>query len=167
MGGLVVVLNGPVGVGKTTTGQAVADALHPRAAFVEGDSFGSPDKRWFENTQAVLDGILDEATAALAARAAIVLAAYPLREEDWAYLREGFLARRIELRVVTLTASLEAIALSGRSRVLTDDEMARSAEMMGEGYGSRAFSDAFIDTGVETFGDVVTAVTDLALRWSA
>jgi len=138
---LVLVLNGPINAGKTTTGRALA-AMLTDAHFIDGDDHEAAD-----------DAPLTERIAASFARiermigtveASVLVIACPLRDEDVERLGAACLRRAAELRVVTLAPPIE-IALSNRgSRQLRPDEVSRSRQMYAEGYATRAFSDLVI-----------------------
>tara|TARA_R110002124_G_scaffold44422_10_gene135549 strand:- start:17171 stop:17659 length:489 start_codon:yes stop_codon:yes gene_type:complete len=139
---LVLVLNGPINAGKTTTGRALA-AMLADAHFVDGDDHEAAD-----------DAPLAERISASFARiermiggaqAAVLVIASPLRDEDVERLGAACLRRAADLRVVTLAPPIE-VALSNRgSRQLRPDEISRSRRMYAEGYATRAFSDLLIN----------------------
>lgn len=138
---LVLVLNGPINAGKTTTGKAIA-ALLPDATFVDGDDHGAAD-----------DAPLTERLAAAFARierliatteAAVMVVASPLRDNDFYRLDRACCERSAVLRVVTLAPAMELALTNRGDRQLSLQEMERSREMYAEGYASRAFSDLVI-----------------------
>lgn len=150
----VIVLNGPINTGKTTTGKAMADLL-PSACFVDGDDHGLPG-----------DAPLEAKIAAAIARIAAMIAsthadplivAFPLREQDYSALHAATASRGATLRIITLSPPMD-IALSNRgSRVLQPGEVARSREMYAEGYNARAFSDLIV-TDMITPHDTATQI---------
>jgi hypothetical protein len=93
------------------------------------------------------------------ARETLVIA-YPLRETDFAILRDAASRRGLRLLVVTLAPPLE-VALGQRGvRLLDDGERARIREMYSEGYHARAFSDLIIG-GAPTPEAVVAEIVEL------
>ncbi|WP_321790067.1 shikimate kinase [Burkholderia pyrrocinia] len=139
----VIHLNGPINSGKTTIGLALARVL-PDARFIDGDDHDAPENAPFDVQWAIA---LERLVTQIAnARERHLVIAYPIGEAEFERLRAACDARDARLFVVTL-APPEAVASSNRgSRVLTDWERSRIAEMYREGYASRAFSDCVIDT---------------------
>lgn len=138
---LVVVLNGPINAGKTTTGQAMA-AMLPDALFIDGDDHDAPDGAPLAVRIAAAFDRLDHLIAA--AQTAVLIIAVPLRNADFERVQNACRARAANLLVVTLAPPLE-IALSNRgTRQLTTGEVTRSRQMYAEGYASRAFSNLVI-----------------------
>ncbi|MCZ4344572.1 shikimate kinase [Devosia neptuniae] len=138
---LVVVLNGPINAGKTTTGKALA-AIVPRAAFFDGDDHDAPDDaplvarieasmRRLEHLIATADG-------------AVLVLATPLRHNDYQRLLRVSATRHADLRVVTLAPPVETATSNRGSRQLRPDEILRTRQMYVEGYASREFSDLTI-----------------------
>ncbi|BAX62567.1 shikimate kinase [Burkholderia stabilis] len=139
----VIHLNGPINSGKTTIGLALARVL-PDARFIDGDDHDAPEDAPFDVQWAIaLERLV---TQVANARERHLVIAYPIAEAEFERLRAACDARDARLFVVTL-APPEAVASSNRgSRVLTDWERQRIAEMYREGYAARAFSDCVIDT---------------------
>ncbi|WP_175746508.1 shikimate kinase [Burkholderia pyrrocinia] len=139
----VIHLNGPINSGKTTIGRALARTL-PDARFIDGDDHDAPDDAPFDVQWAIA---LERLVTQIAnTRERHLVIAYPIGEAEFARLRAACDTRDARLFVVTL-APPEAVAASDRgSRVLTDWERQRIAEMYREGYAARAFSDCVIDT---------------------
>jgi len=138
---IVIVLNGSINSGKTTTGRALA-ALLPGARFIDGDDHGIPDSVPFQ--QMIDRAVLWIADQIIAATDPVLVIAYPMRDSDFARLQAACAARHARLFVATLAPSL-AVALTNRgTRELDDGERARIHEMYAEGYPTRAFSDVII-----------------------
>lgn len=137
----VIVLNGPINTGKTTTGKALADLL-PKAHFIDGDDHGlQDDEPLAEKIAAALDRIV---TYIATSDADPLIVAYPLRDQDHSMLLGAAQARAVPLHVVTLSPPID-IAVSNRgARMLEPGEVARSLEMYAEGYNARAFSDLVV-----------------------
>lgn len=145
----VVLLNGPVGVGKTTLGRAAAAQLG--MAFLDADDFRNRAQSWCADALANIGRVC----AAVPPEGAIV--AQALRRRDWLIYRRRLGAERVAC--VTLSASLAHIVT--RSRALAQDEIARTARMVGEGYDARPFSDVILrtdDAGFDATVDRLVAV---------
>lgn len=137
---IVLILNGPINAGKTTTGRALA-ALWTAAEFVEGDDHGAADETPFDEMVEMAFSRLERVIAA-AERELVI--AYPLRDEDFARLKRATESRGARLIVVTLAPQLSEAFVNRGTRELTSGEVARAREMHDEGYASRAFSDMVI-----------------------
>lgn len=144
----VIVLNGPIGAGKTTLGRALAHELD--AAFIDSDDLSDPGKRWFEEVLTTSRALVRAGLEALECRSTLVVAK-PLRTRDWRFLKARFGAVGIAVHCVTLSARLDAILDPARGRSLDADERARAAEMIQQGYAARPFSVAVVDTDREDF----------------
>lgn len=144
----VICLNGPINAGKSTVGRALAAAL-PEADFVEGDDHGVPEGTPF---LAMLEIAVERlAQAVLQSQRRFLVLAYPLREEDFARLAAAAGQRGARLSVVTLAPPLSVLLSDRGGRALSDEELARSREMVEEGYAQRPFSELVLDgaLGVE------------------
>lgn len=151
----VVVLSGPIGVGKTTLGRALATALG--GAFLDSDDLRDPARSWVQEVRVILDRLVAEGSVLLRHKPVLVIAK-PLRARDWAGLRARFAARGIPAFCVTLTASAEAILDAGRARQFSAAEAARMRVMLAEGYGARAFSDWTLRTDAAPFQETAAAL---------
>ncbi len=162
----VIILNGPVGVGKTTLGRALARDLG--GAFVDSDDVRDPAKRWIEEVLSLADALVRAGMAALASRPVLVIA-MPLRARDWALLRARFRAEKVAAFCVTLAADESAILDPARGRLFSAAEQCRIAEMIAQGYAARPFSDLVVRTDraglAETLGRLPgTSPAGVALR---
>ena len=138
---LVLVLNGPINAGKTTTGKALA-AILPDAAFFDGDDHDAPDDAPLDRR---IEAALQRMEALIASTmAAVLILAFPLRSADYVRLKLACTSRAAELCVVTLAPSIEIATRNRGTRELGPDEIARSRQMYAEGYASRDFSDLTI-----------------------
>ena len=157
-----VFLEGPIGVGKTTLGLALADRLS--APFIDGDDYSDPGLPWFCSSYRTSKRVLRAALEALEDKRLVVLA-YPLRCVNWIYYRRRFGEASVALHVISLTASYETIISPQRGRAYSAAEEARIRTMISEGYGARRFSDRIVDTGQARFGETVarleTAVREM------
>jgi cytidylate kinase len=157
---LVVILNGPIGAGKSTIGTAVATRLG--GIFIESDDLGDPNKAWFEQVGEVNAEIVTRSLHALT-KIPLVLVARPLRDEDWVALRDAFAVSNVDTKCITLAATYEAITTPARGRTFSQWELDRIREMITEGYDQRSFSDAILRTDQESFEhcvDVVAAMIE-------
>lgn len=138
---LVIVLNGPINSGKTTTGRALASLL-ANSRFIDGDDHGAPDATPFDQMLEIAFARLEQEIAAATSQALVI--AYPLREMDYRRLGIAVFARSAKMIVVSLNPPPD-IALANRGeRILRADEIQRSRQMYQEGYGTRAFSDLIV-----------------------
>ncbi len=78
-----------------------------------------------------------------------MIVAYPLRCTNWLFFHETFKRMDIKCRCIGLIADITAI--SARKPALSAAEIARSAEMIAEGYGKRAFNDFTVRTDEASF----------------
>lgn len=153
----VIVLNGPVGVGKTTLGRALARELG--GAFIDGDDLRNPAKRWIDEVLSLADALVRAGMEALASRPVLVVAT-PLRARDWALLRARFRAEGVAAFCVTLAADEDAILAPGRGRAFGAAERARVAEMIAQGYAARPFSDLVVRTDRAGFAETLDGLRD-------
>jgi hypothetical protein len=139
----VVHINGPINSGKSSVGQALTRLL-PKAVFIDGDDHDAPDDAPLATRiQAALQRIVTQITEATGD---YLIVAYPLDQTHYEQLRAASERRKACLLVLTLAPPLE-VALSDRgARQLTPGERERIIEMYEEGYHTRSFSDAVLDT---------------------
>lgn len=140
-------LDGPIGVGKTSLGRAAAPGLG--FDFVDGDDHSAPGP-WLRSILRTSRATLAACETSLQSRRG-VLVSYPLRCTNWVYFNRSFARLGIDCHCIGLTADLDAI--QARDRRLSADEVARSAEMITQGYGRRAFSTAILRTDEGSFDD--------------
>jgi hypothetical protein len=156
---MVICINGSINSGKSTIARLLAEHLRD-ARFVEGDDHDGhelPFEQMIARAVQRLAAIITEAQETL-------VIAYPLRETDFAILRQAAAASRRPLLVVTLAPPLEVVLAPRGARRLDDGERARIREMYAEGYHARPFSDLVIG-GEPTPDAVVAAILELtALR---
>ncbi len=160
----VIFLTGPIGVGKTTLGRALAVALD--GTHIEGDDFQLPDRPWYAASLRVARGTVE---AAITAPAPAVVN-YPLRCIDYLYLRGRLAERGLPSIFVNLSLPADRIMAANRGRAFTFWERARIREMIAQGYADRPWTDARVDTSgsaEESLGALVAAVDALLRRRSS
>ena len=143
----VLLLDGPVGVGKSSLGRAAASRL--AFGFIDGDDCSEPGP-WLRSILRTSRGIVAASQDLLRDHRAVIVA-YPLRCTNWVFYHQTFARMGVRCRCIGLSADLDAIA--SRERVLGDGEMARSAEMIAQGYGRRPFSAATLRTDEADFDE--------------
>ena len=131
----IIFLTGPIGVGKTTLGSALAAALG--GTHVEGDDFQLPDRPWYAASLRVARSIVNAATEA----SAPAVVGYPLRCIDHIYLRRRLAERGLPSIFVNLSMPAVRFLAPDRGRAFTPWERARIGEMMAEGYDRRPWAD--------------------------
>lgn len=161
--GLCVVLDGPIGVGKTSVGRLLSTLLSD-CLFVDGDDFGPRDAGWRQRLPFVFEG-LGEAAADAAARGQTLVAAFPVHPEYVGQLRQGLLRREIALRIIGLGAAVETIFAPQRGRRFSSAEVERSRAMIAEGYGRWPFSDLLIATDSRPLREVAEEAAAQIVRW--
>lgn len=159
----IIVLNGPINAGKSTTGRALA-ALVADASFVDGDDHDAPDDASLPvRIEASMVHI--ESHISFAKGVALFIAV-PLRAQDYRRLRDKADSVGARLRVVTLHPPAE-VAFSDRGgRILSADEIDRAREMYAEGYADRAFSELIVTDmpGPEATARAIARDLQLPLR---
>lgn len=158
MKGTVIILNGPIGVGKTALGRLAATKLG--ASFIDSDDLGDPSKKWFEQGLSTARALVAATLAALNEKRVVVVAR-PLRARDWAVFKRRFEAEGVVVHCITLAARAESILGPGRGRTFDAEEAARSREMIAQGYGKRPFSRAVIETDRTGLGETADALVAL------
>ena len=141
----IIFLSGPIGVGKSTFGAALAQAL--RGQFIEGDDHGRSDLPWYASALTAPRSILREITEGARERSPVVVA-FPLRCREWIFYRRRLCDAGLRPIFVTLGADFEGIIAPHRGRCFDKRERRRILEMIAQGYGKREFSDLVIRTDV-------------------
>lgn len=155
MRGTVILLDGPIGVGKTSLGRAVA--AREGFGFIDGDDHSRPGP-WLASILQTSRSIVDAAVP-LVERHSCVIIAYPLRCTNWIFFSRTFAKAGIACSCIGLTAGIEPI--TRRERQLSDEEIARSAEMTTQGYGNRSFAAKVLRTDEAGFEETVQALASL------
>lgn len=143
-----IFLNGPIGSGKTTLGQGVAQRLG--AGFIDGDDYSDPNRPWYCSIHTTSKAIVRTSLAALKERRAVVVA-YPLGCAQWIYFRRCLSDAGVRTRFVSLRACYSSIVAPHRNRNFSSQERQRIKAMIAEGYGERGFSDLVFDTDRQAF----------------
>lgn len=138
-----IFLNGPVGVGKTTLGQALAEAIG--GGFIDGDDHSAPDRPWYGSILQTSRAIVATGLSILETHPSVVIA-YPLSCVNWIYHKRRFEEAGIRPLFIGLRASYEGIVSPVRSREFSPEEQARIKIMLQEGYSERPFNDLILDT---------------------
>lgn len=149
----VIFLSGPIGVGKTTLGRALAASLG--GAFIDSDDLRDRSKSWLGEVLSHARRLVAAGMAALEA-APVLVVAKPLRCRDWAFLRGAFAAHGVAAYCVTLSADPERIVAPARGRNFSPQERARIGEMIAQGYGARPFSDLVLATDMAGFDETAS-----------
>ncbi len=136
----VILIDGPIGVGKTTLGRAAASNL--ALGFIDGDDYSAPGY-WLRSILRTSRKIVSASENTLRTYPAVIVS-YPLRCTNWLYFSQTFGRMGIACHCIGLIADISAI--SARQRKLDARELARSAEMAAQGYGQRSFSAAILRT---------------------
>lgn len=153
----VVFLSGPIGVGKSTIGAAVAQRLG--GAFIESDWLGDPSGAWNEQIDAVNGEIVAQSLQALDI-VDVAVVELPLDAARWQSLNHAF-GLGVQTRCITLAATYDAIIAPARGRIFSGWELARIMEMIAEGYDRRSFSEAIVRTdhaSIECIRDEIVAL---------
>ena len=147
-----IFLNGPIGVGKSSLGRALAEALG--GSFIDGDDHADPGLAWYRSSLRTSRAIVRATLTALASRPVVVIA-YPVRRSGWVFYRRKFAEAGVRVLFVGLSASYEQIVAAGRGRSFSTAERARIKIMIDEGYGRQGFNDRRIDVGGRPFAAVL------------
>ncbi len=139
-----IFLSGPVGVGKTTLGRALAERLS--GAFIEGDTFSDSSRPWYCSILHTSRSIVQAGSETLKYQSVVVVA-YPLTCINWIYFRRQFEAIGAHTTFVGLQGSYAALTHEGRGRTFSASERDRIRTMIDQGYGAQTFSDILIDNG--------------------
>lgn len=155
---VIICINGTINSGKSTIARLLAARLTD-ARFVEGDDHHGHDLPF----EQMIAHAVKRLAAEVAEATQTLIIAYPLRDEDYAVLRDAAARRGLQMLVVTLSPPLD-VALGKRgSRTLDDGERARIREMYSEGYHERSFSDLVI-AGTPTPDAIVETIADFLGR---
>jgi hypothetical protein len=152
-----VFLNGPIGAGKTTLGQALAAELG--AGFIDGDDHADPNRAWYGSIKTTSESIVRTGFEILKTCPVVVIA-YPLARTNWIYFSRKFGDAGVRTIFVSLRARFERITDPGRGRAFSPAERIRIREMIAEGYGDRAFSDLVVDTDEADFAVTLARLTE-------
>jgi hypothetical protein len=143
-----IFLTGPIGVGKTCLGAALAYKL--AGLHVEGDDHQVPGTAWFAASLHTARGILEDVVQASTGGRPVTIS-YPLRCYEWIFFRRRLGALGIPTVFVALSADAAAIAAPGRGRSYSAWERARMMEMISQGYDRPHFADLRIRTDEGAF----------------
>lgn len=154
----VIMLDGPIGVGKTTLGRVAA--MNLAFGFIDGDDHASPG-HWLRSILKTSHNIVAACEFALQSQQG-VLVSYPLRCTNWVFYRQTFGRMDITFHCIGLIAAPEAILT--RERELSAGEVARSFEMIAQGYGQREFSAAQLRTDEAPFEETALRLEDTIRR---
>ena len=143
-----ILLSGPLGVGKTSLGRALAARLG--GGFVDGDDHSDAELPWYCSTLRRGHAVVTTGLGLLEAHTFVIIA-YPLRCTDWIFYKRRFDDAGVHSIFVNLRASFEEIVAPTRGRKFTNAEQARIGVMIREGYSDRQFGDLTIDTGSQSF----------------
>ncbi|MEM6891706.1 MAG: hypothetical protein AAF636_26835 [Pseudomonadota bacterium] len=138
LGKIVVLLDGTIGVGKSTMGRELAHRFGGK--FLDGDDYKAKGKPWYCSSLTTCHSLRDAGIKALEKTPAIFIGR-PMRCLDWLYFSTHFERRGARVFSIGLQASFENITSKKRGREFSQYERERVAEMIHEGYGSRPYSD--------------------------
>ena len=159
---LAIFLMGPIGVGKTTLGRALARKLG--GGHVEGDDFHQPPRPWFATSLSTSRGVLG-AVLALAAEHRPAVVSYPLRCREWVFYRRRLGEAGVRFVFVSLVADEGALLAATRGRTFDAAERGRIREMIDQGYPSRPFADLVVRTDrgpvEDSLNQIVCGLKDL------
>jgi len=150
----VILFDGPIGVGKTSLGSDVASQLD--FGFIDGDDHAGQG-HWLRSILSTSRKIVSATEVALQSHKGAIVS-YPMRCTNWLFYKATFQRLGINVYSIGLIADLESII--NRERDLTTDELARSREMINQGYGQREFHDLIFWTNqasLEATGQNLTA----------
>ena len=148
----VVFLSGPIGVGKTTLGQGLAERLG--GAFLDGDDFAQAGRPWYSCILQTSRGIVQAGLAAVEQKGLAVVA-YPLSRTNWIFFKRSFEDRGVGTAFVSLRAAYGSIIHERRGRVFSNQERDRIRVMIEEGYDVRSFNELIVDTDATHFAETL------------
>ncbi len=143
----VIMLDGAVGVGKTSLGRAAAERLG--VGFLDGDDYAVAGQ-WLRTILQTSRKIVAAAQEVLTTQDTAIIS-YPLRCTNWIYYKARFERMGVHFYSIGLWADITAI--DNRARRLSFGELARSREMLAQGYGQHRFHDQIIRTDLAGFDD--------------
>ncbi|PPD15513.1 MAG: hypothetical protein CTY25_05990 [Methylobacterium sp.] len=143
-----IFLSGPIGVGKTSLGRALAARLD--GGFIDGDDHSDPAHPWYCSILRTSRAILKNGLTMLQDRPLVVVA-YPLGCLTWIFYKRSFGDAGVRPVFVNLGASFDDIVAPARGRRFSGAEEARIVVMIQEGYGNRSFGDLTINTANQSF----------------
>lgn len=134
----VIWLNGTIGAGKSTVGEALADLI-PCARYLDGDDYVGPEslphtRRWRMAVDTLVRSIIQRG------HFKTLVIAYPLDARDYARLRAACGKAQRGLLVVNLAPPLNMILRGRGGRLLEPRERDRVRVMRSEGYHRRPFA---------------------------
>ena len=139
----VILLDGTIGVGKSTMGRQLA--LRFGGSFVDGDDHKTKGKPWYCSSLKTCRSILGTSIQALEVKS-FVFISRPVRCLDWLYFNKHFEQTGTKVHMIGLQASFENITNEARGRAFSQGERERMTEMISEGYGARSYSDFYMRT---------------------
>jgi Shikimate kinase len=158
-----IFLNGPIGVGKTTLGRALAEKLD--GGFIDGDDHSEQGRPWYCSILRTSRSVLRTGLETLQDRRFVVIA-YPLMCRTWIFYKRGFGDAGVHPIFVNLRASFDEIVSPARGRAFSDAERSRIAVMIREGYCDRPFADLTVETGGRSFGATLDHLTSGVIQTS-
>ncbi len=150
-----ILLDGTIGVGKTTLGRALS--LRLGGAFLDGDDFKMKGKPWYCSSLSTCRQIREAGLRALEEKP-ILCIARPVRCLDWVDFTRHFQRFDVRLLTIGLQASFENITRQDRGRAFSPYELERMAVMIQEGYGARQYSDLHVRTDIHGIEGTVDCV---------
>jgi len=150
-----IFLSGPIGVGKSSLGRALAKKFGGR--FIDGDDHSDPDHPWHCSILKTSRAVLREAIVSLEEHTLVVIA-YPLRCTTWVFYKRHMNDVGVLPIFINLTASFEEIVSPSRRRSFSDAEKFRIEVMIQEGYGERPFGDMTFKTADQSFEDTLQKI---------
>ncbi len=142
-GKFAILIDGPIGVGKTTFGRALARRFE--GTFVDGDDLTRKGKPWYHSSLSTCRRICEVGLKSLE-QTDFLFVSRPVRCLDWIYFKHQFERKAVGLVLIGLQSSVENITHESRGRSFSPGEIKRMAEMIQQGYGAREYSDLTLRT---------------------